>query len=255
MFLDRIRRLLSLVSSPSSLRAYLESSAPAELPPGCSIDLELELKELLQTFLPRGALEVERVYRELVLGRGERPTIGELYRMGYNPRTLRTAHDSWFQFVATEGDLDADETKAFDIVSKWLTELETSATLKPLELVVLESLLDADALTTGLPLDELAQRSRAFIQRSPELLRELDDVAPLGDPRASSDADWRTFWLKHPVAAWTRGHGWFALEADRFVPRRLAIPDGLAAAVTRMTRELVDYRLHLFRARTAPDAA
>ena len=96
MFLDRIRRLLSLVASPSSLRAYLESSAPAELPPGCSIELELELKELLQTFLPRGALEVERVYRELVLGRGERPTIGELYRMGYRPSTLRAAHGSWF---------------------------------------------------------------------------------------------------------------------------------------------------------------
>lgn len=106
MFLDRIRRLLSLVASPTSLHAYLESGEPPELPPGCSIDLELEIKELLQTFLPRGALEVERVYRELVLTRGERPTIGELYRMGYRPSTLRSAHGSWFRFVAREGDLD-----------------------------------------------------------------------------------------------------------------------------------------------------
>jgi superfamily II DNA or RNA helicase len=48
IFLDRLRRLLSLVSSPTSLRAYLESDAPPQLPPGCSVDLELEAKQLLR---------------------------------------------------------------------------------------------------------------------------------------------------------------------------------------------------------------
>ncbi|MEO8179809.1 MAG: DEAD/DEAH box helicase family protein [Deltaproteobacteria bacterium] len=254
MFLDRIRRLLSLGSAPSSLHAFLESRTPPELPPGCSIDLELELKELLQTFLPRGALEVERVYRELVLTRGERPTIGELYRMGYRPSTLRKAHGSWFRFVATEGDLDAEETRALDAVADWLDELEASALPRSFPLVVLEVLLEADALTTGLPLDVLAQRSHAFLQRSPELLRDLDDVTQPTNPLAPSPAEWLSFWLDHPIAAWTQGHGWFAIEGDRFVPRRLAIPAGLEAAVSRLTRELVDYRLHLYRARTATDA-
>lgn len=45
MFLDRLRRLLSLVSSSGSLHAYLESNAPPELPPGCSVELELEAKD------------------------------------------------------------------------------------------------------------------------------------------------------------------------------------------------------------------
>jgi hypothetical protein len=95
MFLDRIRRLLSLVASPTSLHAFFTSNAPPELPPGCSVELELEAKELLQTFLPRGALEVERVYRELVLTRGERPTADELFRMGYRPDTVRPTHGGW----------------------------------------------------------------------------------------------------------------------------------------------------------------
>jgi hypothetical protein len=252
MFLGRIRRLLSLVSSSSSVRAYLESTAAPELPPGCSIDLELEIKQLLQTFLRPGALEVERVYRELVRERGERPSIGELYRMGYRPSTLRREHDGWFRFVAGEGDLDGDEMRALEAVGGWFEELEAGAMGDALPLVVIEVLLEADGLATGMPIDEVAQRSLAFLARSPELVRGVDG---LGEHMAAPPAEWLAFWRDNPIAGWTRGHGWFAVEGERFVPRRLAVPAGLDAALARMTRELVDYRLHLYRARTSPDAA
>jgi superfamily II DNA or RNA helicase/HKD family nuclease len=253
MFLDRLRRLLSLVASRTSLHAYLGEDAPPELPPGCSVELELEVKELLLAFLPRGALEVERVYRELVLGRGTRPSLGELYRMGYRPSVLRKAHAGWFRFVAEEGDLDADETRLLDALGDWLEELETGAMPNSFKLVLLEVLLEADALTTGLPLDELAQRSLAFIQRSPELQRDLEGIGPFNDPAAPQPAEWLSFWLQYPVADWTRGRGWFAIEGQRFVPRRLLVPSGLEEPLARMTRELIDYRLAMYRARSSDD--
>jgi hypothetical protein len=118
---------------------------------------------------------------------------------------------------------------------------------------VLEVLLEADALSTGLPLDELAQRSLAFIQRSPELQRDLEGIVPFSDGAAPQPAAWLPFWLEHPVADWTRGRGWFAIDGQRLVPRRLLVPDGLEEPLVRMTRELIDYRLAMYRARSSAD--
>ena len=53
---------------------------------------------------------------------------------------------------------------------------------KSFKMVVLEVLLEADALASGLSLDELARRSHAFIKRSPELLRDLDGVSRASRP-------------------------------------------------------------------------
>jgi hypothetical protein len=235
LFLDRIRRLLSLVPSPPSLRDYLESSVEPVLPDGCSIDLELELKELLHAFLPRGALVVERVYRELVLHRGERPRIGELYRMGYRPSTLRRAHGSWFRFVAAERDLSEDEARALAALEDWLDELESSSLPDPSGLLVLDVLLNADALFTGLAQDDLTRRCQESLARSPELLQTMN--GPLD------------------IAAWARGRGWFAMDGQHLVPRRLAAPRELQNVVAAMTRELLDYRLQMFRTRSQTDGA
>lgn len=124
IFLDRIRRLLSLVARPTSLRDFLQSAARPELPPGCSLDVELEAKDLLAVFLPRGALEVERVYRELVATRGDRPTAGELYRMGYRPESLRKVHGGWFRFVRQEGHLDDEELRVLEALGDWLDTID-----------------------------------------------------------------------------------------------------------------------------------
>ena len=73
MFLERLRALLSLGGDAvrPRLRALLEPEGTAELPAGCSVELELEAKELLaRLFQVSGADEVERAYRELCLERG-----------------------------------------------------------------------------------------------------------------------------------------------------------------------------------------
>ena len=107
-FLDRVRTLLSFGEGRDSLRRFLVDGAPPELPPGCSVVVDPEAIDLLAELLPRGGSEVERAFRELRAARGERPTAGEFYRMGYRPSTLRQAHGGWFDFLESEGALSED---------------------------------------------------------------------------------------------------------------------------------------------------
>nr|WP_211194023.1 DEAD/DEAH box helicase family protein [Pyxidicoccus fallax] len=248
VFLDRVRTLLSLGRSTVSLRDFLVDGKAPDLPPGCDVQVELEAKELLQRLLPSGGTEVERVYRELRAARGHRPTVGELYRKGYSPGTLRKAHDGWFHFVGKEGDLTEEETRAFEKGREWFEELESTPMRKCFKMVLLEALLEADALVQGMSLSELAARSLAILQRSPELLQDLEDVEALDNARSPSASKFLAYWKSNPIEAWTQGGPWFDVDGDRFVPR-LPIAAEAKQAFEEMTRELVDYRLAQYRRR------
>ena len=89
-FLDRVRLLVSLGPAAMSVREFLVDGRAPALPPGCSVDVELEAIDMLRRFLPAGATEVQRAYRELTASRGDRPTAGELFRLGYS-----TQHAAW----------------------------------------------------------------------------------------------------------------------------------------------------------------
>ena len=69
------------------------------------------------------------------------PTVGELYRLGYRPETLRRLHGGWFRFVRQEGGLNEEETRALEAASDWLGDLERSAMTKSFKMVVLEVLV------------------------------------------------------------------------------------------------------------------
>ena len=284
VFLDRVRRLLSLAggSRAPSVRELLDGQGPLELPHGCSVDVELEAKEILRRLVPRGRSEVERVYRELREARGERPTAGELARMGYAPRTLLAGgHASFFGFVGSEGDLDAREQSVLATSGGWLREVETRRITASFEMVVLQALLEADALTTGLPLAVLARRCWAVIRRSAELFADVADGERFEKEGVLDEAAWGAYWRGNPIEAWagrspralpptpsrgregessrdlgresSRDRGkrrWFRVEEDRFVPM-IPIAEGTEDALVRMTRELVDYRLAQYRARHA----
>ncbi|MCY1017196.1 DEAD/DEAH box helicase family protein [Pyxidicoccus sp. MSG2] len=251
VFLDRVRTLLALGRSPVSLRDFLVDGKEPELPPGCAVQVELEAKDLLKRLLPSGGSEVERVYRELRDARGARPTVGELYRRGSPPSTLRKAHGSWFHFVKSEGDLEEGEARALEKGQDWFEELELTAMSKCFKMVLLEALLEANALEQGMALPELARRSLAIIQRSPELLQDLEGVEALDDPRNPSAAKFLAYWKANPIKAWTQGSNWFREEEDRFVPR-LPIEPGIRPSFEEMTLELVDYRLAQYRRRRQP---
>src|SRR5262249_25587683 len=133
IFLERLRALLSLgeaSTSATELRRFLEGTELQVLPAGCSVDVELEAKELLsRLFRVSGIDEVERAYRELALERGvhddleARPTAGELQRMEYLPSRLRDRHGSWFEFVRGEGHLSKAALSVLDVAVGFLREV------------------------------------------------------------------------------------------------------------------------------------
>lgn len=194
--------------------------------------------------------EVERAYRDLRDARGERPTAGELFRMGYRPATLRPVHQGWFDFVASEGDLSPPELRVLHATAAWLRELEITAMSKCYKMVTLEALLEAGALCDGISIVELARRSHSILARSPELSRDLDGVAELRGSRGFDGPRFVSYWKDNPISAWTSAGGrrWFALDGNRFVSK-LSCPPGDGEAFAAMTRELVDYRLAMYRAR------
>ncbi|MDC0744227.1 S24 family peptidase [Polyangium mundeleinium] len=123
-------------------------------------------------------------------------------------------------------------------------------------MVTLEAWLEADALQEGLGVPELAQRSHAIMARSPELLRDLEGVTDFPDVHAPDMRRFTAYWRINPIAAWTSGPGkrFFALEGDRFVSR-IPCPPGGEKALSSMVRELVDYRLAMYRARQTENVA
>ncbi len=265
VFLDRLRRLVSFASSDPSreIVAALDATGPYELPLGCSIELELEAKDVLRKLNARTAttgIECERVFRELLAQRGERPRAGELLRMGYSVESLRGRYESWFDFVSKVGGFSQDgaEEAVFAVAARWLREVEVTKMTKCFKMIVLEALIEADALRTGMTLEDLARRSYAVLRRSPELFATIEQAerfASIEDPKIFKL--WMSYWKSNPVDAWTSPKGsssaFFRIEAGRLVPQMSPTPgrDGVLAA---MTRELVDLRLTSQRWRTSTDS-
>ena len=251
VFLDRVRTLLSLGPESTDLRDFLERKAEPHPPEGCEVDIELTAKDLLRSLLPeRGKGELERVYRDLRAARGRRPTAGELYRMGYRPSTLRGAYGGWFDFVAAEKDLDEGEERVLRAAGDWLRSLEALPMKTSLEMVTLEALLEGESPFDGVLVAELARRSQVILARSPELGRDLEGIPALSEPRAADPRRFESYWRTKPIAAWTSEarRRWFVLDADRVVPR-IPCPVGEEGVLVAMTRELVDYRLAMYRMR------
>jgi superfamily II DNA or RNA helicase/diadenosine tetraphosphate (Ap4A) HIT family hydrolase len=261
VFLERLRALLSLGGrTPPTVREVLAAEEAIDLPAGCSVDLSLEAKEILsRLFRVGGADEVERTYRELRLERdGERPTAGELERLGYPPARLRARHGGWVDFVRAEKDLTPDEESAVAAGGGFLREVEVTEMTKCFKMVTLEALLEADALTTGLPLRDLALRSHALLRRSPELFADVAEDERVTDLDATAEKRWLAYWRRNPIEAWTaekkERRSWFRVSGDRFMPA-FAVSEDAAAAFSRLTRELTDYRLAQYRARRRHDDA
>lgn len=255
VFLERMRTLLSLgqTAQHTDLRAFLAAPGALELPEGCSVEVALEAKQLLQRlFRSGGADEVERAYRELRDARGERPKAGELLRMGYVPGIVAQRHGSWFEFVRSESDLSSHEKTTLEQALPFFRELESTEMKFSFKIVALEALLEADALMTGLSLSELARLCHAIQVRSPELWADVEKPEQFVVLDATNEAAWIAYWTQNAVGGWTTAkqgrRTWFTAEQDRFA-LKLSLPGSLSETCAGMTRELVDYRLARYRAR------
>jgi hypothetical protein len=113
---------------------------------------------------------------------------------------------------------------------------------KSYKLVTLEAFLDLGGLARGIPLANLADRSRYIMRNNPRL------AVDAGDHLEDDDESWYQYWRQWPVAAWTgelreaRGSALFQVVGDRFQLRQ-QVPADTEPVLEQLVGELVDYRL------------
>ncbi|MBK9087961.1 MAG: DEAD/DEAH box helicase family protein [Holophagales bacterium] len=177
VFLDRVRLLLCPWTQGRHAPRVPHRSREARASAGCSVDIELEAVDLLGSSC-RGRERGDPCLQELRTLEAPGPPRGRCT----GSDTFRPDSAGWFAFVAAESDLQPEEAAAFAAAKAWFEELEKTAMAKGFKMVVLEALIEADALTTGLPVEDLSRRCHALIARSPELLRDIEGVDRFPDP-------------------------------------------------------------------------
>ncbi len=253
VFASRLMHLFALVPAADGaaeatnchafLKAFLAGTPPA-LPQGCLVDVDLEAKDLLARLSPRPGSRVVEAYRDVRADLARRPTMTELYHRGYNPRTLPPEFTTWFDFVAAEGDATALEVECLGLFRDWFVMLAATRMSKSFKMVLLRVILDNNALFSGMPIPELAAKSREFLLAHEFLRRDIAD-AVTGQPVEISPRKWVTAWRKFPISIWMQeqeGRSWFTIHGDSLRAGFECNPR-LRGTLESMSGEFVDFRL------------
>ena len=251
VFASRLMHVLALgkngqpTSNPWEDLKDFVAGRPPGLPPGCTVDLDMEAKELLQRLVPSGGNAVVAAYRLMRMELERRPTPAELVHAGYLPLTVSASHDSWLDFCRGEGDLDAAEQTALDQHGPWFRMLQTTSLTKSYKMVVLRVLLDRDAIWDGMEIGELALACRAFLEGHPLLRADLEGAGYKRGSGKDEQTAFSNWWFKWPLSRWMdeqAGKKWFALQDKNFAAN-FGCPLAGRGAFEQLTGELVDCRL------------
>jgi hypothetical protein len=137
-----------------------------ELPPGCSVTYDLEAKDILRSLIRTGGGDLlKQYYTDFRDTHGSRPLALEAYEDGFNPRTVRNEYGSWFDFVATMGDLTSAEAEVRSHIGAFLGQLEITPMTRSYKLLVHPAMLGDDAFPGSLDLDRLTERSADLARR------------------------------------------------------------------------------------------
>lgn len=224
-------------------------SGTAELPPGCEVTYELEVKDILKSLLRVGVPATETLktrYQDFLETFGVRPSAMELFEEGYNPRAMRKDFGSWLGFVNAQGGLSSDEVAAFNALSPFLENLETTEMSKSFKMVVLTAMLNRNSLPGSISLSDLAGEVRKLARRDSRVAEDFGDAL-------DSDQILEAHLKKNPIEAWIGGKGtagtkYFSFESPIFRSEH-RIPDNSIAAAQELIREIVDWRLAEYFAR------
>lgn len=247
VFAHRLLHLLALgpeTGTWQQLRQVL-SGQPPQLPPGCLLDLDLQVQDVLRELLPTGAAAAVDAYRRLRDEQQQRPTAAEIVRQGYRPRVLAASSGSWFEFVGSEGDLTETQSDCLRQFADWFRMLETTSLNRSYKMVVLQVLLDRGALMGGLEIGPLSLACRHFLLQHQALRSDLTGPGTAIDAQTASDDAFVAWWTRWPISRWLDqqdGRRWFRQDGDTF---RLAftIPPQQVEDFEALTQELVDWRL------------
>ena len=125
VFLERMRNLVESLRDRALVIDDLRDAVAldATLPPGCSIQLELEAVDLLSALMPEARDSVliahYLAWRER---HGVRPRAAELATLGVNPWAAR-AVGGWFALVHEQGDLSEEAWRTLRDSARWFEAL------------------------------------------------------------------------------------------------------------------------------------
>lgn len=193
-------------------------------------------------------------YRDFRQRHGVRPTASEVLHAGFNPRSLRASHGSWFGFVEAMGDLTADERAAVADagIGPFLRHLETSAMSKSYKMVVLLSMIAADRFPGSINLDELTDEVVQHARRSPAVSADLSvDVEDRAALRALLRRNPVTFWSKGGAQD---GGAYFRIDGDVFATT-FEVTTAAHATGIGLAYELAEWRLTGYLLREASPAS
>ncbi len=258
VFADRLRALFSLGSerdAAGALRKFVDAGTPPDLPEGCSVELELEAKQVLERFVrPRVTEATLAAYDELRAKLGRRPSAIELLRKGFSPKSLRATYGGWFRFVDAQGDLSEDEAAIVERFGKLLDDVQFGAANKSFKFIALEAFVNLDGFgPEGASVDEIAAESWRILERRPAELAEVSaEQRPDGTLEGASR--FRAYWAGNPIKAWagTKRDRTTEFELrDGRLYARTGVAEEQRDVLGAMLRELVDLCLGAWRMREA----
>lgn len=262
-FLTKLRALLGVNASAGkrALSAAFDRVCKGEfeLPPGCSVTYELQVIDILQALIgPSSRNALEDHYRDFRDRHGARPSAAQMRQDGYQVRSIRASHGSWFGFVAAMGDLDAPEQSALASSADFLAGLEIMKMVGSDRMLVLHAMLNTDTLPgEGIDMARLTREFRRLAERSKRLLEDVG--AAMGTAMSAvsgrlpgDDAALSEQLVKNPLQGLMQtdaapGHQPFAFDGQRF-RCTLPIEAGAREAFQRLVRELVEWRLDEYQA-------
>lgn len=253
-FLHKPQALFGVGSTYGALAAFAKQAQQQalDLPEGCFVNYDLALIDFLKSL---DSSSPEKDYEALRSTLGHRPSLSEFFRAGSSLAAMRGQWGHWFALVKHMGDLSEQEMLAFDSAEPLLREVETTAMTKCFKAVLLEAWLEAGGLGRGIPLAELAERSRQVMTRRPKFLADLpEELRQLH----TGDVRWLSYWRRNPVNAWiggNQGNGSntaFFTSNNAMFELRQSISANEAPALAGLIQELVDFRFASYERRLEP---
>ncbi len=251
-FLNSARLLLNSGPGDRALQLSLDQARDhtLTLPPGCDVTYDLQALNFLKNWLrpaKRGDA-IEAWYKDFKQRFDLRPTAIEVFHAGFKP--MDSGHGGWFDFVAAQDDLTAEEAAALKQHHAVFDEFARTPMTRSYKMVLLQAMLEANELPGSIFLDDLTARFQEIARRNPRLAADV--AAPLDDFKAVRESV-RT----NPVPAWNSrrdpsGRPFFTFEGD-VLSTSFKVDDALRPAFNGMVRELVDWRLASYLVRISSD--
>jgi len=241
-FLMKPRVLLSLGPNgkpPARLVEVLEQG-DLDLPPGCSVNFDLELIAMFHEMTAGTTPAVESFCREFADEMGRRPTALQAHRAGFNPTSVRKAHGGWHGFLDANDLLLPEEQTVRGRYEDVLRRFEAEGVTRSYKLVALTAMLRAGRLRTGMSVADLAAASLELVRDDPRLVADIGDKTI--DPGTVSAEKWETFWRKWPLDHLTGDGKLFRFDGDRFVPA-FRVDAEVGDTFDAMVGELIEWRL------------